>query len=156
MAKILVIDDDQAIVDLLRLRLSEAGHEVFAAMDATGGVMMAARVKPDLITLDYQMPAGDGGTTHLRLRGNTFTMTTPIVFITGRSPEELSPGLRADPHARFVQKPIDMEALKKLIAQLLGAPPPPSAPPPAPPSVGPAEPKLDGGALGGDILDLNL
>lgn len=152
MAKILVIDDDQAIVDLLRLRLAEAGHELFSAMDASGGVMMAARVRPDLITLDYQMPAGDGGTTHQRLRTNTFTSGVPIVFITGMNPDDLSPGLRADPKARFIQKPIDMDKLKALIAELLGPAPPAApaakpAPPPAPPSASAAD---------GDILDLDL
>ncbi len=154
MAKILVIDDDAAIVDLLKMRLAEDGHEVFAAMDASGGVMMAARVKPDVITLDFQMPAGDGGTTHQRLRGNSFTLKVPIIFITGRDPEDLPPGLRADPNARFVQKPIDMDSLKRMIAQLLGAPAPaPSSPAPAPE---PKDPGTSGGALGGDILDLNL
>lgn len=158
MAKILVIDDDAAIVDLLKMRLVEDGHEVFAAMDASGGVMMAARVKPDVITLDFQMPAGDGGTTHQRIRGNTFTVKIPIIFITGRDPGDLPPGLRGDPNARFVQKPIDMDALKAMIKQLLGgpaSPPPPSAPPPAP-AAAPKEPRTDGGAFGGDILDLNI
>jgi DNA-binding response OmpR family regulator len=158
MAKILVIDDDAAIVDLLKMRLAEDGHEIFAAMDASGGVMMAARVKPDVITLDFQMPAGDGGTTHQRIRGNSFTLKVPIIFITGRDPSDLPPGLRADPNARFVQKPIDMDALKSMIKQLLGGPatPPPSAPPPLELSPEPKEPSTDGGALGGDILDLNI
>jgi DNA-binding response OmpR family regulator len=150
MAKILVIDDDQAIVDLLRLRLTEAGHQVFAAMDATGGVMVAAREKPDLITLDYQMPAGDGVKTLQRLRGNTFTAGTPIIFVTGMSPYDLESAIPNAPKVRFLQKPIDMERLNRLIAELL-APAAPAAPPPAAPTA-PKTESTDGGAFGGDIL----
>lgn len=164
MAKILVIDDDQAIVDLLRLRLTEAGHQVFAAMDATGGVMVAARERPDLITLDFQMPAGDGSKTLQRLRGNTFTAATPIIFITGMSEYDLQPAIPNAPLVRFLQKPIDMGKLLGLVAELLGttAPPPPAAPPPAaPPSPqsAPADPPAqaqDGSVFGGDILDLDV
>lgn len=171
MAKILVIDDDQAIVDLLRLRLSEAGHQVFAAMDATGGVMVAAREKPDLITLDFQMPAGDGSKTLQRLRGNTFTAATPIIFITGMSEYDLQPAIPNAPLVRFLQKPIDMSKLLGLIGELLGAPPPapaagpapeaPSAPSPAPLSAPPAASDAppapsDGAVFGGDILDLDV
>jgi len=160
MAKILVIDDDQAIVDLLRLRLTEAGHQVFAAMDATGGVMVAAREKPDLITLDFQMPAGDGAKTLQRLRGNTFTAGTPIIFITGMSEYDLQPAVPNAPLVRFLQKPIDMDRLNGLIAELLGVPPAPSAaiPPQAAPSAPPASapPAAPDQAFGGDILDLDV
>lgn len=158
MAKILVIDDDQAIVDLLRLRLAEAGHQVFAAMDATGGVMVAAREKPDLITLDFQMPAGDGAKTLQRLRGNTFTAATPIIFITGMSEWDLQPAVPNAPLIRFLQKPIDMDRLKILIAELLGGPQPPpaAAPSQAAPAAEPEPPSAPEQAFGGDILDIDV
>jgi CheY-like chemotaxis protein len=154
MARILVIDDDEAIVDLLRMRLEELGHQVFSAMDASGGMMIAAREKPDLITLDFQMPAGDGAKLYQRLRTNSFTAKTKIIFVTGRSEDDLAASIPADPAVRFLQKPIDMEALKRHLSELLGTPAPAPAAPPAP-----VEKKivpLDGGAFGGDILDLKL
>jgi DNA-binding response OmpR family regulator len=153
MAKILVIDDDDAIVGLLKLRLIEAGHKVFTAMDATGGMMIAAREKPDLITLDFSMPAGDGAKTLQRLRGNTITAGIPIIFVSGRSRDELESVVPNAANVRFLQKPIEMPQLHRLISELLGAPPP--APPKAPPE-GPQKPSTDGGALGGDILDIKL
>ncbi|HEX4049015.1 MAG TPA: response regulator, partial [Elusimicrobiota bacterium] len=105
MAKILVIDDDAAIVDLLRLRLADLGHQVLSAMDATAGMMIAAREKPDLITLDFQMPAGDGAKVYERLRGNTFTAKTKIIFISGMSEYDLEHSVPSDPAVRFLQKP---------------------------------------------------
>ncbi|MFI5350927.1 MAG: response regulator [Elusimicrobiota bacterium] len=153
MARILVIDDDPAIVDLLRMRLEELGHQVYQALDATGGMMIAAREKPDLITLDFKMPAGDGADVLKRLRGNTFTAKTKIIFVTGMSEYDLEHAIPQDPGTRFLQKPIDPEALKRLVCDLLGEP----APAPAPPAPASKKPvPLDGGAFGGDILSLKL
>lgn len=160
MAKILVIDDDAAIVDLLRMRLGDAGHQVVAAMDAYSAAAVAVREKPDLITLDFNMPAGDGSKALERLRGNVFTEKTPIIFISGMAPHDLEPVIPKTPNVRVLQKPIDIAKLQALIAELLGAPRqaarPAVPPPPAPPA--PRKPKendLSGGALGGDILDLD-
>ena len=155
MARILVIDDDEAFVDLLRMRLEELGHQVSAAMDASGGMMLAAREKPDLITLDFQMPAGDGATLYHRLRGNSFTSETKIIFVSGRGEDELSAEIPADPDVRFLQKPFDMAGLNRHLLDLLGTLPPAAASP----APSPAETKqvpLDGGAIGGDILDVKL
>jgi CheY-like chemotaxis protein len=155
-ARILVIDDDPAIVDLLRMRLEELGHQVFQALDATGGMMIAAREKPDLITLDFKMPAGDGAEVLKRLRGNTFTAKVKILFVTGMSEYDLEHAIPDDPGTRFLPKPIDPEALKLKLAELLGAS---AAPAPAAPTPPPAMKKpvaLDGGAFGGDILNLKL
>lgn len=154
MAKILVIDDDEAIVDLLRMRLEELGHQVFSAMDASAGMMIAGREKPDLITLDYQMPAGDGAQLYQRLRQNSFTVKTKIIFVSGLSEFDLSNEIPSDDGVRFLQKPIDVEALKRHLAELLGLPMPAPLPPPAP--VEKKHVPLDGGAFGGDILDLKL
>ena len=149
--KIRVVEDDSAIVDLLRIFLESLGHRVFAAMDATGGMTLAAREKPDLITLDFQMPAGDGAQMYKRLRSNTFTAETKIIFISGRSEHEVAHAIPSDPGVRFLPKPIDVVVLKRLIAELLEGETPAAALPSAkaPPV------KLEGGAFGGDSLDID-
>ena len=133
------------------MRLEEMGHEVCSAMDASGGMMIAAREKPDLITLDFQMPAGDGAQLYQRLRGNSFTAKTKIIFVSGRSEDELASSVPSDPGVRFLQKPIDMGSLKRHVCELLGVT---AGPEPAPREKKPMP--LDGGAFGGDILDLKL
>ncbi len=119
MAKILVVDDDDAIVDLLRMRLKDLGHTVVVAMDANAGMMAATREKPDLITLDFQMPAGDGAKMYSLLRRNTFTFKTKIIFISGMSALDLEKTAPNDPGVRYLQKPIDMDVLKRLVGELL-------------------------------------
>jgi DNA-binding response OmpR family regulator len=169
MAKIVVIDDDLEVVEMLRSRLAEHGHTVFAAMDANGGMMVAGREKPDLITLDYKMPAGDGALVLSRLRSNNFTAKTPIIFISGVDPSELDPSMAEAAGTRFLPKPIDLDRLLKLIKDLLAdpfsLPPPMSAPNSQKPALGtgPLEPPKKPKAppkgeqpWGGDILDLDV
>lgn len=151
MKKILIIDDDPAIVQILMDCLAEDGYAVLVASDAYTGMDAALREHPDLITLDFQMPAGDGGRVHERLRGNVNTAKIPIIFVTGVELTTLPPFARGDNTTRFIPKPIDMGLLRTVVAELLGVPLEKPAAPPAPP-----EHPLDGGALGGDILKIDL
>ncbi len=58
--KILIIDDDKALVTLLSHELREAGYQVVAALDPVQGMMSAKREAPELVLLDVVMPAGGG------------------------------------------------------------------------------------------------
>lgn len=120
MAKILVIDDEPSIVALLSLKLTESGHAVVTALDGLSGPMIAAREKPDLIILDYNMPAANGAKVHERLRGNSFTAATPIVFLTATPIGEIIPQVADDDRTRFLQKPVDFGLLAKTLASFLG------------------------------------
>lgn len=146
MAKILVVDDDQSIVELLNLKLTEAGHAVVTAPDGFTGPMVASREKPDLIILDYNMPAANGAKVHERLRGNSFTAGTPIIFLTATPIGEIITQIKDDALTRFLQKPVDFALLAKTMAVFLpgAAPAAPAAPAPVPPP----------GAAGG-VLDLD-
>lgn len=147
MAKILVIDDEQPIVELLSLRLTEAGHQVVVAMDGLSAPMIASREKPDLVILDFNMPAANGAKVHERLRGNTFTASTPIIFLTASPIGQVMPQVKDDAITRFLQKPVDFALLAKMMASFLpGAASPPPAARPAAPSAPDAPP---------DILDLD-
>ena len=145
MAKILVIDDEQPIVELLSLRLTEAGHQVVVAMDGLSAPMIASREKPDLVILDFNMPAANGAKVHERLRGNTFTAATPIIFLSATPIGEIMPQVKDDSITRFLQKPVDFALLAKMMAAFLrgGAP---AAPPAARPAAPDAPP---------DVLDLD-
>lgn len=128
MAKILVIDDDQSITELLGLRLTEAGHVVIAALDGLSGPRIAAREKPNLIILDYNMPAANGAKVHEHLRGASLTAATPILFLTATPIINIFPQVKDDDLTRFLQKPIDFDLLSKTVALMLRkASPPPAA-----------------------------
>lgn len=158
MAKILVIDDEPPIVELLSLRLTEAGHQVVVAMDGLSAPMIASREKPDLVILDFNMPAANGAKVHERLRGNTFTAATPIIFLTASPIGQVMPQVKDDSITRFLQKPVDFAHLAKLMAEFLpgSAPPPPAArPAPAAPPAAPFDPDDPNSSGGGEVLDLD-
>ena len=82
--KILLIDDDPTLLDLLSQYLVDAGYEVFAAPNGTAGLRLAYNERPDLVLLDVMMPGMDGWEICARLREMT---TVPIVMITAKSSE---------------------------------------------------------------------
>src|SRR6266700_1326325 len=83
--KILIIEDEEGIVHLLRLYLKDAGYDVIAAHDGADGLAMHAREHPDLVILDIMLPAIDGFEVCRRIRAWS---NTPILMLTARSGEE--------------------------------------------------------------------
>ena len=85
MSKILVIDDDKSIVELIKVNLEIQGHEVLTANDGHSGIALTQQKEPDLIILDIMMPELDGYTTCQRIRQNSTTKEIPILMLTALS-----------------------------------------------------------------------
>lgn len=82
--KILIVDDDPRLRDLLRLALERAGHAVAAAGDGRAALVALAREAPDLVILDVGLPEMDGFETCRRMRASS---EVPILFLTARDAE---------------------------------------------------------------------
>lgn len=82
MSKILVIDDDVSIVELLKINLELMGHAVITATDGEIGFAFAKQEVPDLVILDVMMPQVDGFTVAKRIRNNSSTSEIPILMLT--------------------------------------------------------------------------
>lgn len=82
MAKILVIDDDIAINELIKVNLELAFYNVVTAFDGNKGYALAKQEQPDLIVLDVMMPEVDGYTVAKRIRENPSTKDIPIIMLT--------------------------------------------------------------------------
>lgn len=82
MAKILVIDDDEAINELIKVNLELAFYKVITAFDGNKGYALAKQELPDLIILDVMMPEVDGYTVAKRIRENEETKDIPIIMLT--------------------------------------------------------------------------
>ncbi|MEM6346161.1 MAG: response regulator transcription factor [Bacteroidota bacterium] len=85
--KILIVDDEIDILDLLEYNLEKEGYEVIKAMDGEEAIATAAKTKPDLILLDIMMPRLDGIETCRRLRELPDMEQVYVVFLTARSEE---------------------------------------------------------------------
>jgi len=106
--KILVVDDDITVVDLLTDYLNEQEYEVLGAFNGEQAIDIAVNEIPDLIIMDWEMPLLDGIETTKKLKVNDTTKDIPVVIITGRmtSSHNLKTALEAGA-IDFVRKPIE-------------------------------------------------
>lgn len=80
--KILIVDDESAIIRLLSLRLKHNGYEIMEAQDGLECIEIASRELPDLILMDIQMPKCDGINAFDRLMKKDSTRNLPVLFMT--------------------------------------------------------------------------
>ena len=86
-ASILVVEDEPAIQELLRVNLEDAGFSVRAAEDAESAQEQIKRALPDLILLDWMLPGQSGLALARTLRSDARTRELPIIMVTARSDE---------------------------------------------------------------------
>ena len=116
--KVLVVDDEPDIVEILKYNLQKEGYEVATAEDGIKGVKIATKFLPDVILLDIMMPNQDGVETCLQIRQIPELKNTYIIFLTARM-EEYSEVAAFDVGADdYITKPIKPRALMSRIAAL--------------------------------------
>jgi two-component system cell cycle response regulator DivK len=109
MKKVLVVEDNEDNLYLMRFMLTENGYQVIEARDGIEGVERAIREKPDLILMDIQLPGIDGLTATKKIRDSTAAGDIPIIVITsyamvGDEEKALAAGCTG-----YIKKPIDPE-----------------------------------------------
>ncbi|CAN5343457.1 response regulator transcription factor [soil metagenome] len=85
MQKILVVDDEADILDLIAMNLKRQGFEVISAYDGISAVEKARSEKPDLIVLDLMLPGKDGFTVFRELRADGRSASVPVIMLTAKS-----------------------------------------------------------------------
>lgn len=127
--KILVVDDDQRLRDLLRRYLTEQGFNVFLAENATAMNKLWTRERFDLLVLDLMLPGEDGLAICRKLRGANDT--TPIIMLTARGDEVdriIGLELGADDYLPKPFNPRELVARIHAVLRRRGAPEAPGAP----------------------------
>ena len=116
-ARLLVVDDEPNIVELLSASLRYAGFEVAAAKSGTEALRLARAFRPDLLVLDVMMPGMDGFDVVRRLRGDGLRI--PVLFLTARdSTEDKISGLTLGGDD-YVTKPFSLEEVIARIRAIL-------------------------------------
>lgn len=117
--KILVVDDDRAINELIKVNLELVGYSVVQAYDGIEGFAVAKQELPSLIILDVMMPDVDGYTVAQRVRLNPELKNTPILMLTALS--QLNDKVRGFDIGvdDYLVKPFEMEELKVRVRALL-------------------------------------
>ena len=110
--KILVIDDDLDVAEMLNAYFRVQGYEVFTVNRGEDGLRVSQTTRPDLVILDIRLPDIDGYEVARNLRKNPRTRDVPIIFLTERSDRAdrlLGLELGADD---FITKPFDVQELR--------------------------------------------
>lgn len=116
--KVLVVDDEEPILELLRYNLEKQGYDVKTAIDGQVAVDVAKKFHPDLVLLDIMMPKMDGVEACRQIRAIPELQNTFIVFLTARA-EEYSEVAAFDVGADdYILKPIKPRALMSRISAL--------------------------------------
>jgi DNA-binding response OmpR family regulator len=117
--RILIVDDEEDILIVLKFRLEANNYEVLTASDGQEGLNKARTEKPDLIILDLMLPKLDGYKVCRMLKFDESYKVIPIIMFTARvqqKDEELGKEMGAD---AYVTKPFEPEILLEKIRQLL-------------------------------------
>ena len=123
MAKILVIEDDVTFLDLVRVHLAGAGHEVITAEDAVIGLRAVIADQPDLVVLDIFVPYLDGFEMLAALQSDPASRGIPVIVLTGHSDDETFARARQLGAAAFLTKPVEGARLIRVIEEQLAARP---------------------------------
>src|SRR3954466_3944272 len=115
--RILVVDDDQSMRELLKLHLRNNGYDVLAAEDAVVAGHLVLSAPPDLILLDVQMPYMSGYEFAGALKADEQTRDIPVVFLTtDDAVAEQARKLGAD---AYLNKPVTVDRLLEVVALLV-------------------------------------
>lgn len=87
-ARILLVEDEPGIQELIKFNLQQAGHTVMTAMNAEQGLTMIRDALPDLVLLDWMLPGMSGIELAKKIRADQRTATTPIIMLTARGEEQ--------------------------------------------------------------------
>jgi two-component system phosphate regulon response regulator PhoB len=119
MARVLVVEDEPAIAELIAMNLRHAGHEVELVADADAADRSVTRVLPDLVVLDWMLPGTSGLLLARRWRREQRTREMPIVMLTARSTEpDVVQGLDAGADD-YIGKPFSPSELAARVRALL-------------------------------------
>ncbi len=117
--KILIVDDEKDLVEVLKVRLRTAGYEVIVAHDGHEGLEMAKKQSPDLIILDLMLPKIDGYSVCRMIKFDEKYFNIPILIFSARTNESdkiLAKEVGADD---YITKPYEPQTLMFKIKELL-------------------------------------
>jgi len=117
--KILVIDDESSLVEMLSIRLEVNNYQVVSACDGQEGLDKARSEAPDLIILDLMLPKLDGYQVCRMLKSDEKYKQIPIIIFTARAQEsDIKAGMEAGADA-YITKPFEPNILLAKVSQLI-------------------------------------
>lgn len=119
MVKILLVEDNEMIRDMLSRRLQRQGYQIIGAADGAQGVKMAQSEMPDIILLDLSLPILDGWEMTRRIRALPETSSIPIIVLTAHTMPGIQKQCLEAGCDEYDTKPVDFPRLLTKIEELL-------------------------------------
>jgi CheY-like chemotaxis protein len=117
--KILVVDDEPGIVDIVETLLTANGYTVYTAYSGEEGLKKCKSLKPDAVLLDIMMPDRDGASIAEEIKEDPKLCNIPIIFLTGAVRSSEVPKSHIVGGQYFLAKPFKEEQLLKIVRQVL-------------------------------------
>ncbi len=114
-AKILVVDDEPEITEIIEAFLDNAGYSVKVENNPEQAIKLAKEIKPDLILLDIMMPGTDGYTICNRIKEDPALGNTPVIFLTGKDSKDDQGRSFQVGGDMFIKKPFSCERLLEIV-----------------------------------------
>jgi len=119
--KIMIVEDDKDIVDVLTIALKSRGYETSVAYDGQQALEVIPKFKPDLVLLDLMIPKVDGNGVNLKLKESPETKDIPVIVVTGRGNlKELFNIREGVTVAGYLEKPVTIKLIVAKIEEILG------------------------------------
>ena len=119
--RVVCIEDEPDIIDLVRLILGRRGFVVVGANGGLEGLELVARVKPDLVLLDLMMPDMDGWEVYQRMKSDEALRDIPVVVVTAKAQSiDKVLGLHIAKVDDYITKPFGPQELLESVEKILG------------------------------------
>jgi len=115
---VLVVDDDESIVDMIRMGLEADGMRVYGASDGGEGVDVLARERIDVVLLDIMMPRVDGWMALMDIRNNPATADVPVIMLTAKTQDLAKILAFKQGVQQYVTKPFNIQELSARVESL--------------------------------------
>ena len=116
--KILIVEDEDFVTELLRINLTRRGYEVITAASGEEAVEVLQSVIPDLVLLDIKLPGIDGWEVCNRIKGNPSMNSVQIIVLSAAAQKYDIQQAKACGAVRFISKPFDIVKLLAAIVSL--------------------------------------
>lgn len=117
--KILIIDDEEDMLKLLKIRLQQENFNVVVAEDGDVGIKMAEQELPDMIILDIMMPKMDGYTCLKEIRKLPKIKDTPVLLLSGKEEEKVKDLFAFQKISGYMEKPFELDNLVSKVKEIL-------------------------------------
>ncbi|MBI5945155.1 MAG: response regulator [Chloroflexi bacterium] len=119
--RILCIEDEPEMIDLIRLILGRRGFEVYGAAGGVEGARLVREMLPDLVLLDLMMPDMDGWEVYQQMKADTVTRDIPVIVVTAKAQNiDKVLGLHIAKVDDYIAKPFGPQELMDSVEKILG------------------------------------